>query len=155
MTKISRRAALRALRCGLMATATLSAGFACAEGETVKIGYAVARTGANATGSGITTIPNYELWVKTVNDAGGLTMPDGSKRMIEVIEYDNRSSNGDLVRSIERLASQDKVDLILPPWSTGANLAVAPLFAKYGYPQLAVTAVTDKAPDFVKRWDRS
>jgi len=155
MTKISRRAALRTLRCGLMATATLSAGFACAEGETVKIGYAVARTGANATGSGITTIPNYELWVKTVNDAGGLTMPDGSKRMIEVIEYDNRSSNGDLVRSIERLASQDKVDLILPPWSTGANLAVAPLFAKYGYPQLAVTAVTDKAPDFVKRWDRS
>ena len=75
--------------------------------------------------------------------------------MIEVTEYDDRSSNEDLVRAIERLASQDKVDLILPPWSTGANLAVAPLFAKYGYPQLAVTAVTDKAPEFAARWDRS
>lgn len=154
MTNFSRRAALRAIALWTAAS-TLIGGPALAEGDKVRIGYAVARTGANATGAGITTIPNYELWVKTVNAAGGLKMPDGSQRMIEVVEYDNRSSNEDLVRSIERLASQDKVDLILPPWGTGPNLAVAPLFDRFGYPQLAVTAVTDKAPDFVKRWKRS
>ncbi|MEZ5863229.1 MAG: hypothetical protein R3D25_03845 [Geminicoccaceae bacterium] len=54
-----------------------------------------------------------------MNDAGGLAMPDGSKRRIEVVEYDDRSSNEDLVRAIERLASQDQVDLILPPWAPG------------------------------------
>lgn len=155
MKDITRRATLRTLGCVMTAAAALLAGPAMADGDTVKIGYAVARTGPNATGAGITTIPNYELWVKTVNDAGGMAMPDGSKKMIEVVEYDDRSSNEDLVRSIERLASQDKVDLILPPWGTGSNLAIAPLMAKFGYPQLAVTAVTDKAPDFVKRWDRS
>jgi len=155
MKTISRRAAMRAFALSMTSALALSCGAARAQDDTVRIGYAVARTGPNATGAGITTIPNYELWVKDVNEAGGLTMPDGSKRMIEVVEYDNRSSNEDLVRSIERLASQDKVDLILPPWGTGSNLAVAPLFARFGYPQLAVTAVTDKAPEFAKRWDRS
>lgn len=155
MKTISRRAALRAFALSMTSALALSCGAANAQEDPVRIGYAVARTGPNATGAGITTIPNYELWVKNVNEAGGLTMPDGSKRMIEVVEYDNRSSNEDLVRAIERLASQDKVDLILPPWGTGSNLAVAPLFARFGYPQLAVTAVTDKAPEFAKRWDRS
>ncbi|MCA2012736.1 amino acid ABC transporter substrate-binding protein [Cereibacter sphaeroides] len=154
MTNMTRRAGLRALGFGLVSGLALSAGAAFAQ-ETVTIGYAVARTGANATGAGITTIPNYELWVHHVNEAGGLEMPDGSRRMIEVVEYDNRSSNEDLVRAIERLASEDQVDLILPPWGTGSNLAVAPLFARFGYPQLAVTAVTDRAPEFAARWDRS
>ena len=155
MTDFTRRAGLRAIALGLTSGLALSAGAAFAADDTVTIGYAVPRTGANATGAGITTIPNYELWVKDVNAAGGLKIPDGSHRMIEVVEYDSRSSNEDLVRAIERLATQDKVDLILPPWGTGANLAIAPLMARFGYPQLAVTAVTDKAPEFAKRWDRS
>ena len=75
--------------------------------------------------------------------------------MVEVIEYDDRSSNEDLVRAIERLATKDKVDLILPPWGTGSNLAIAPLMDRFGYPQLGVTAVTDKAPEFAARWKRS
>jgi branched-chain amino acid transport system substrate-binding protein len=123
--------------------------------DTVKIGYAVSKSGANAAGAGMTTIPNYQLWVKEVNDAGGLKLPDGSTRMIEVVEYDDRSSAEDAVRAIERLASQDEVDFILPPWGTGFNLAVGPLMDRFGYPQLAVTAVTDKAPEFAERWKRS
>lgn len=156
MNIITRRALLHAASALCVTSAlALPAASAMAASETVKIGYAVARTGANATGAGITTIPNYELWVKDTNAAGGLLMPDGSRRMIEVVEYDDRSSNEDLVRAVERLASQDKVDIILPPWSTGANLAIAPLLDRLGYPQLAVTAVTDKAPEFAKRWKRS
>ena len=152
---ITRRTTLRALASGVAMTMLLGANLAHSADETVKIGYAVAKTGPNATGAGITTIPNYELWVKDINAAGGLTMPDGSKRMIEVIEYDDRSSNEDLVRAIERLATKDKVDLILPPWGTGSNLAIAPLMDRFGYPQLGVTAVTDKAPEFAARWKRS
>ena len=155
MKHFSRRTNARAMSFALASALGLSAAPAIAQDDTITIGYAVARTGPSATGAGITTIPNYELWVNTVNEAGGLTMPDGSQRMIEVVEYDNRSSNEDLVRAIERLASQDEVDLILPPWGTGPNLAIAPLMARFGYPQLAVTAVTDKAPEFAARWDRS
>ncbi|WP_420004851.1 amino acid ABC transporter substrate-binding protein [Arenibacterium sp. LLYu02] len=155
MTRFTRRATLGALMLTAASSLALTTGAAQAEGDTITIGYAVARTGPSATGAGITTIPNYELWVDTVNKAGGLKLPDGSQKLIEVVEYDNRSSNEDLVRAIERLAAQDKVDLILPPWGTGPNLAIAPLMARFGYPQLAVTAVTDKAPEFAARWDRS
>lgn len=126
-----------------------------AEAQTVKIGYAVSKTGPNSAGAGITTIPNYQLWVKDVNDAGGLKLPDGRQLPIEVVEYDDRSASEEVVRAIERLATQDEVDFILPPWGTGFNLAIAPLMDRFGYPQLAVTAVTDKAPEFAKRWDKS
>lgn len=125
------------------------------ERTSVKIGYAVSKTGVNAGGAGITTIPNYQLWINDVKEAGGLEMPDGSRLPIELIEYDDRSSAEEVVRAVERLATQDEVDFILPPWGTGFNLAVAPLFDRYGYPQLAVSSVTDKAPEFVERWPRS
>ena len=53
--------------------------------------------------------------------------------------------------SIERLMTQDKVDFVLPPWSTGFNLATAPVYARNGYPQLAVTANSNDAANLVKQ----
>jgi branched-chain amino acid transport system substrate-binding protein len=156
MNSLSRRGILRAF--GLSAALTLGASTIAVEAQertSVKIGYAVSLTGANAGGAAITTIPNYELWVHEVNEAGGLELPDGSRLPIEVVVYDDRSSSEEVVRAIERLATQDQVDFILPPWGTGFNLAVAPLFDRFGYPQLAVSSVTDKAPEFVERWERS
>ena len=156
MTLFSRRSALRAI--GLAATLLAGVGVAAVAAQdrtSVKIGYAISKTGANAGGAGITTLPNYQLWVHEVNEAGGLEMPDGSRLPIEVIEYDDRSASEEVVRAVERLATQDNVDFILPPWGTGFNLAVAPLFDRFGYPQLAVSAVTDKAPEFAQRWKKS
>lgn len=122
--------------------------------DKVKIGYAISKTGPNAGGANITQIPNYEMWVKDVNAKGGLMI--GGKRVpIEVVEYDDRSNSEEAVRAVERLVTQDKVDLLFPPWGTGLNLAVGPVFNKYGYPQLAFSAVTDRAPDLVKRWPNS
>lgn len=139
-----------------IALSTMALGTAMAEDRTsVKIGYAASVSGPGATGAGITTIANYKLWTKEVNEAGGLELPDGKRLPIEMIEYDDRSSAEDAVRLTERLATQDKVDFILPPWGTGFNLAVAPLYHRLGYPQLAVTGVTDKAPEFAARWKNS
>ena len=158
MIEITRTAALKyggmvTFFCAAVAFATMPV--VAAEMKSVKIGYAVSKTGINAAGAGITTIPNYVLWAKDVHDAGGLEMPDGSRLPIEVIEYDDRSDTAGAVRAIERLATKDKVHFILPPWGTGFNLAVAPLMDRFGYPQLAVTAATDKADEFVKRWKKS
>lgn len=119
--------------------------------DTIKIGWAISKTGPFAAGAAVTTLPNYQVWVKDVNDAGGIKI--GNKKMkIEVIEYDDRSNSEEMIKAVERLATQDKVDFILPPWSTGMNLAAAPIFNKLGYPQLAVTANTNKAPEMTKRW---
>lgn len=119
----------------------------------IRIGYALAKSGPNTPGADTTVRPNYEMWVKEINDAGGLMLSAYGKRVpIQVIEYDDRSSTEEAVRAVERLITQDKVDLVLPPWGTATNLAVAPLFMRHGYPQISGTNLTDKADQFVKRW---
>ena len=140
----------------LSATAVAALAFAlpASAQDKVKIGYAISKTGPNAGGATITQIPNYEMWVKDVMAKGGLKV--GDKRLpIEVVEYDDRSNSEEAVRAVERLITQDKVDLLFPPWGTGLNLAVGPVFNKYGYPQLAFSAVTDRAPELAKRWPNS
>ena len=74
---------------------------------------------------------------------------------VEVIEYDDRTSGEEAVKNIQRLINVDKVDFLIAPYGTGLNLATAPLIAKHGYPHIAVTAVTDKADEFVSRWPNS
>jgi branched-chain amino acid transport system substrate-binding protein len=140
----------------LSATAIAALAFAlpASAQDKVKIGYAISKTGPNAGGASITQIPNYEMWVKDVMAKGGLKV--GDKRLpIEVVEYDDRSNSEEAVRAVERLITQDKVDLLFPPWGTGLNLAVGPVFNKYGYPQLTFSAVTDRAPELAKRWPNS
>ena len=116
-----------------------------AVGVLASTGWRLDRTWETPPGAAITTLPNYQVWVKDVNDAGGLNV-GGKKMKIEVIEYDDRSNSEELIKAVERLATQDKVDFILAPWSTGMNLAVAPIFNKYGYPHLAVTANSNRSP---------
>src|SRR6185312_6231335 len=99
--------------------------------DVIRIGWSISKTGPFAAGASVTTLPNYQVWVKDVNDAGGITLKStGKKAKIEVIEYDDRSNSEEMIKAVERLATQDKVDFILPPWSTGMNLAAAPIFNK-------------------------
>jgi branched-chain amino acid transport system substrate-binding protein len=123
------------------------------EVTSIKIGWSVSKTGPFAAGASVTTLPNYQVWVKDVNDAGGIMLKSiGKKVKLEVIEYDDRSNSEEMIKAVERLATQDKVDFILPPWGTGLNLAAAPIFHRLGYPQLAVTANTNRALEMTKRW---
>jgi branched-chain amino acid transport system substrate-binding protein len=121
--------------------------------DSIKIGWSISKTGPFAAGAGVTTLPNYQVWVKDVNDAGGIMLKSlGKKLKLEVVEYDDRSNSEEMIKAVERLATQDKVDFILPPWSTGLNLAAAPVFHRLGYPQLAVTANSNRAVELSKRW---
>jgi branched-chain amino acid transport system substrate-binding protein len=117
-----------------------------AQSGPVKIGYAIARTGPWAAGAQVSQEPNYLLWAEQVNAAGGLDVK-GAKRPIELIGYDDRSETETCVRTYEKLMGSDKVDLILPPWGSGANFAIAPLANRFGYPLLAPTALSRKLID--------
>jgi branched-chain amino acid transport system substrate-binding protein len=110
-------------------------------GGPVRIGYAMARTGPWSTGAQVSQEPNYLLWAEQVNAAGGLSVK-GSKRPIELISSDDRSDIETCVRTYEKLMGSDKVDLVLPPWGSNANFAVAPLANRLGYPFLAPTALS-------------
>lgn len=120
--------------------------------DPIKIGAVAPKTGPLAGGAAVTQWPSIKMWVTQVNTRGGLKMKDGSKRLIELIEYDDRTNPGETIKAVERLVTQDKADFIIAPYGTGLNLAVAPVFAKHGYPQLAVSAITDKTDELAKRY---
>ena len=112
-----------------------------AQGAPVRVGYAIARTGPWAPGAQVSQEPNYLLWAEQQNAAGGLNVK-GSKRPIELISSDDQSNIETCVRTYEKLMGSDKVDLVLPPWGSNANFAVAPLANRFGYPFLAPTALS-------------
>ena len=114
-----------------------------AQGAPVRVGYAIARSGPLAAGAQVTQEPNYLLWAEQQNAAGGLNVK-GSKRLIELIGYDDRTDIETCVRTYEKLMGSDKVDLVLPPYGSNANFAVAPLATRFGYPFLAPTVLSRK-----------
>jgi branched-chain amino acid transport system substrate-binding protein len=119
--------------------------------DPIKIGVVGPKTGPLAGGAAITHWPNFKLWAHQVNARGGLKTKDGARK-IELLEYDDRTQPGETIKAVERLATSDKADFIMAPYGTGFNLATAPIFAKYGYPHLAVSAATDQIGELTKRY---
>ena len=145
-----RRTALKAAIAAVFA-GTLAMGAAHAT-DPIRIGAVAPKTGPLAAGAAITHWPNIQLWKQQVNSRGGLKMKDGTRRLIEIIEYDDRTNPGETIKAVQRLATQDKVDFILAPYGSGLNLAAAPIYAKYGYPQITSTSITDKNAELTKRY---
>jgi branched-chain amino acid transport system substrate-binding protein len=112
-----------------------------AQATPVKVGYAIARTGPWASGAQVSQEPNFLLWAEQQNAAGGLDVK-GTRRPIELVSSDDRSDIETCVRTYEKLMGSDKVDLVLPPWGSNANFAVAPIANRMGYPFLAPTALS-------------
>jgi branched-chain amino acid transport system substrate-binding protein len=140
---MTRRQLLTAAAAGA-ALAPLAGPRAWGQGKPVRIGYTLSATGPYAVGAGITQAPNYLLWQEQVNAKGGLAVKGQGRRPVEFVSIDDRSEVETAVRFYERLATDDKVDLMLPPWGTAMNFAVAPVANKYGYPLIGPTAVSGK-----------
>lgn len=140
----------------LMATVTvLALGLAGISGasaqEVIKLGAAAPLSGPLAGGAAVTHWPAVKLWVYQVNERGGLKI-EGGQAMIELIEYDDQTNPQQAIQATQRMATQDKVDFMVAPYSTGLNLAAAPIFAQLGYPQITGTAVTNQQPELAKQF---
>jgi branched-chain amino acid transport system substrate-binding protein len=70
----------------------------------------------------------YELWVEEINNAGGLL-----GRQVEFVLYDNASDPDTAVADYERLITEDKVDLVVGPFSSRLVIPTSEVAAKYGY----------------------
>jgi branched-chain amino acid transport system substrate-binding protein len=102
--------------------------------DTIRIGQAVSLSGPNAIIHTPGALPPQTLWVEGVNARGGIYVKEyGKKLPIEWIQYDDKSDHGTMVRLIEKLILEDKVDFLLPPCSTSYLFAAAPIANKYGY----------------------
>ena len=104
------------------------------EGDTVYLGAAVSLTGKYTT-AGEHTQRGYDLAVKTINDAGGITV-GGKTYRLEVIYYDDESTPARGAQLAERLINQDGVEFMLGPYSSGLTKAIAPVTEQYGVPMV-------------------
>lgn len=143
----------------LFAAAAVAAGLTLAPGafaqeDVLKIGASAPKTGPLGGGGAMTHWPNIQLWASEINEAGGLQVGD-RKLMIEVIEYDDQTNPEIAIQNIQRLATVDNVDFIVTPYSTGINVATAPMIAQHGYPHITTSAATDGVVEFAQRWPNS
>ncbi len=104
--------------------------------ESIVIGGARPLTGPNAIYEQTAFGPIYKMWIEEINADGGLYIEEYGRKLPIVYEeyiYDDASDIGTMTRQLERLMTVDKVDFCLPPASTAALFAAAPIFNKYGY----------------------
>jgi branched-chain amino acid transport system substrate-binding protein len=121
-----------------------------ADQGTIKVGVVGAKTGPLAPAAAGTFFPPWRLWAHEVNQASGLKLKGGARK-VELIEYDDHTQPPESIKAIERLATVDKADWIVGLYSTGFNIAAVPTFTKLGYPQLAVACVTNYGADLIKK----
>ena len=106
------------------AACLIAAPMAHAEGPIV-IGASASETGPLAVDAGY-HLHGLELGIAEANAHGGWL-----GRKLELKYYDDKSDPGTAVRLYTRLITEDKVDLVVGPYSSGITQAVAPLFNKY------------------------
>ena len=97
----------------------------------IRIGATLAQTGVYAT-LGQNQLRGYQLCVKQVNEKGGVL-----GRKLELVLYDDRSDPATAVRLYEKLITQDKVDLVLGPYSGPISEAVADVNERHRMPMVA------------------
>ena len=123
--------------------------------DKIRIGNAISLSGPNTVGAMTTQVAPYNMWVEEVNAKGGIYVKEYDKRIpVEVIRYDDKSDAGTCVKLVEKLILDDKVDLLLPPWSTAFHFAIAPIVTKYQYPVIGPTVDSMKLreiPDLLEK----
>src|SRR5512139_1046239 len=106
--------------------------------DVLKFGAAVSLTGGQSR-FGNMVKNGYELWKDYVNDKGGIDV--GGKRFkVTVIYYDDQSDPQVSAKLTEKLITEDKVQFLLGPYSSGITLATSAIAEKYDMINMACTA---------------
>jgi len=116
----------------LISTSAIS--FAKVVGDKIVLGAAVSLTGKYSS-NGVHTQNGYNMAVDRINSMGGVKV-GGKTYKFEIIYYDDESNPKRAAQLAERLISQDGVEFMLGPYSSGLTKAMAPVTEKYGVPMV-------------------
>jgi len=100
--------------------------------DVIKHGSAISFTGDQSR-SGKLYIDAYKFAVKKVNAAGGVKVGDKSYQL-ELVFYDDKSDPGECSRLVEKLITQDKVNFLLGPYSSGITIPVSSVVQRHRVP---------------------
>ena len=81
----------------------------------------------------------YQFWVDTVNKNGGIEI-GGKKYPVKMISQDSRSQPAAGAEAASRLINEEQVDAIFGSYTSGVQLAINPICAKYQVPCIAGSA---------------
>ncbi|HET7009955.1 MAG TPA: amino acid ABC transporter substrate-binding protein [Anaerolineales bacterium] len=111
------------------------------EEVTLKIGFTVSQTGSLNVES---TRQNngLSLWMDQVNSAGGIQVGD-SMVTFESVFYDDESNKDRVQELYTRLATEDNVDFLISPYSSGLADASAVIAEQYGKIMVTTGAASD------------
>jgi branched-chain amino acid transport system substrate-binding protein len=107
----------------------------------IRIGAAVSLTGRTAR-EGSYVKKGYETWAEWINGRGGIKVA-GKPYKVEMIYYDDKADATTSAKLTEKLITEDKVNFILGPYSSGIAAATSAIAEKYGYVTIAPLANGD------------
>lgn len=104
----------------------------------VRVGFSISLTGQYAE-TGKYQHEGYELWRIHANERGGLL-----GRPVELVYYDDKSDPATSARLFEKLITDDKVELIIGPYSSATTATAGQVARKYEMPMLTAGASSEK-----------
>ncbi len=106
--------------------------------ETITIGTTQSLTGPFKD-FGTEQLRGLQMWVHDVNSRGMLL-----GQRVELVHYDDASDAARSVQLYDKLIEQDKVDLLVGPYSSELTLEASKVAEKYNFPMVATAASADE-----------
>ena len=110
--------------------------------ERIKIGATASLTGVFAA-PGENQLEGIRMWVHDINARGALL-----GRKVELVSYDDKSDPATTKRLYERLIKDDKVDLLIGPYSSELTMVASDVAEAHDFPMVAAGAA------YSKIWER-
>ncbi|MGP8050066.1 MAG: amino acid ABC transporter substrate-binding protein [Desulfobaccales bacterium] len=105
--------------------------------KTITLGFTASQTGAFNV-EAIRQINGLNLWIDTVNQAGGIKLADGTAVKVAAKFYDDESKKDRVQELYTRLITTDKADFLISPYSS--PLADAAAIIAQQYKRIMITA---------------
>jgi len=102
--------------------------------EPIRVGVTASLTGAYAA-PGSDLLEGIRMWAHDLNARGALL-----GREVEVVYYDDQSDPATSARLYERLISNDRVDLLIGPYSSDVTLAASDVAERHNIPMVSGSA---------------
>jgi branched-chain amino acid transport system substrate-binding protein len=96
----------------------------------VAVGLSISLTGRFRP-QGQQALQGIRLWQSYINAHGGIAVRNGEKRSVRLIWYDDRSQISFARKNVFQLLREDKIDILLGPYSSSLTMAVAEIAEEY------------------------
>ena len=102
--------------------------------EPIRVGVTASLSGVYAA-PGSKLLAGLEMWAHDVNSRGALL-----GRKVKIVHYDDQSDPATSAQLYERLISEDRVDLLIGPYSSDVTLAASDVAERHSFPMVSGSA---------------